>query len=150
MGCFRCAVCSTVLQPGDEIAYRRDMPYCLRDAKLAIPDKWVDPSTSNTVSSAVAATATLVEGDVSEPKVLTLLSPAIPPSNLKSVDEHQQQQQAQMKLLDGSDSNTYFSPQHQHRTRSDSTSSSLDGPMGENGRYFFLITSISPRHLLEK
>ncbi|VDL19308.1 unnamed protein product [Hymenolepis diminuta] len=133
MGCFRCVVCSTILQPGEEIAYRRDMPYCLRDAKLAMPDKWIDNGASNSLSNVISTATTLAEGDTSEPKVLTLLSPAIPPSNLKPIEEHQAQHQGSMKLLNGGDSNTYFSPQPQHRTRSDSTSSSIDGPMGENG-----------------
>lgn len=148
MGCFRCVVCSTILQPGEEIAYRRDMPYCLRDAKLAMPDKWIDNGSSNSLSNVISTATTLAEGDTSEPKVLTLLSPAIPPSNLKPIEEHQAQHQGSMKLLNGGDSNTYFSPQPQHRTRSDSTSSSIDGPMGENGR--FKIKSIIYGYTLKK
>uniref|UniRef100_A0A0X3P7N6 Insulin gene enhancer protein ISL-2B n=1 Tax=Schistocephalus solidus TaxID=70667 RepID=A0A0X3P7N6_SCHSO len=34
VGCFRCAVCQNILQPGEEIAYRRNLPLCLRDARL--------------------------------------------------------------------------------------------------------------------
>ncbi|VDK33328.1 unnamed protein product [Taenia asiatica] len=126
MGCFRCVVCSAILQPGEEIAYRRDMPYCLRDAKLAMPEKWDLPPPT------VSNTTTLMESDAAEPKVLTLLSPVIPSSISKSTEDQQQQQQQTLKLVDGSEPATYLSPQPPHRTRSDSTSSSLDGPMGEN------------------
>ncbi|CDS42410.1 insulin locus tag enhancer protein ISL 2 [Echinococcus multilocularis] len=124
MGCFRCVVCSAILQPGEEIAYRRDMPYCLRDAKLTMPEKWDFPPP--TVSNAT----TLMEGDAAEPKVLTLLSPVISSSTSKPNED--QQQQLTLKLVDGGEPATYLSPQPPHRTRSDSTSSSLDGPMGEN------------------
>ncbi|VDM16499.1 unnamed protein product [Hydatigera taeniaeformis] len=129
MGCFRCVVCSAILQPGEEIAYRRDMPYCLRDAKLTMPEKW------NLPPPTVSSTAALMENEAAEPKVLTLLSPVIPSSTSKSTEDQQQQQQQQqtLKLVDGSETATYLSPQPPHRTRSDSTSSSLDGPMGENG-----------------
>lgn len=130
MGCFRCVVCSAILQPGEEIAYRRDMPYCLRDAKLAMPEKWDLPPTT------VSNTTTLMESDAVEPKVLTLLSPVIPSSISKPTEDQQQKQQQTLKLVDGSEPATYLSPQPPHRTRSDSTSSSLDGPMGENGICF--------------
>lgn len=124
MGCFRCVVCSAILQPGEEIAYRRDMPYCLRDAKLAMPEKWDFPPPT------VSNTTTLMEGDAAEPKVLTLLSPVISSSTSKPNED--QQQQSTLKLVDGGEPATYLSPQPPHRTGSDSTSSSLDGPMGEN------------------
>uniref|UniRef100_A0A5K3EMQ3 Insulin gene enhancer protein isl-1 n=1 Tax=Mesocestoides corti TaxID=53468 RepID=A0A5K3EMQ3_MESCO len=123
MGCFRCVACSAILQPGEEIAYHRNMPYCLRDAKLTLPDKWEAPSSAT--ASAATTGSTRVEGDA-EPKVLTLLSPAVHPPTMKSGEEQQA-----VKLTDGGEG-TYFSPQPPHRTRSDSTSSSLDGPMGEN------------------
>ncbi|BHF65034.1 Insulin protein enhancer protein isl-1 [Sparganum proliferum] len=46
VGCFRCAVCQNILQPGEEIAYRRNLPLCLRDARL-YPLKEVSSPTPN-------------------------------------------------------------------------------------------------------
>ncbi len=132
VGCFRCVVCSAILQPGEEIAFRRNMPYCLRDAKLAPPDDWTcgEPQTSITPTTTMTTTTTMEAGDP-EPKILTLLSPAIPPpmtaASLKPTEDVQQP-----KLADSGEM-SYFSPQPPQRTRSACTSSSLDGPMGENG-----------------
>lgn len=155
VGCFRCVVCSSVLQPGEEIAYRRNLPYCLLDAKLSPTVKFEamgcgeesavwnpaspikDPSTGTKspreiIELPVEALADPemvpdVTASVTQPmerKVLTLLSsknsqPTIDEGNPSSFQER------------CGELENYFSP---HRIGSDSTSSSLDGPLGDNGK----------------